>query len=179
MTLIGPGNADAALARLGQRWTGPAADTEVLRWPAVRSEIAVAVVGAHLSGLPLNSQLTERGARLLRSTRTAPCYRLYALPGTTPPKPGLQRVSEGGARIELEVWALPQAEVGSFLSLIPAPLGLGSLLLEDGSAVHGFLCESHALQGARDITGFGGWRAYMAHLKSLTPIPASTSVWIG
>ena len=99
--------------------------------------------------------------RLLRSTRTAPCYRLYALPGTVPPKPGMQRVSEGGASIELEVWALPQAEVGSFLALIPAPLGLGSLLLEDGTTVHGFLCEAHALQGAQDITGFGGWRAYM------------------
>jgi allophanate hydrolase len=74
----------------------------------------------------------------------------------------MQRVSEGGARIELEVWVLPQAEVGSFLALIPAPLGLGSLLLEDGSTVHGFLCEAHALQGAQDITGFGGWRAFMA-----------------
>jgi allophanate hydrolase len=171
VTLIGPGNADAALARFGQRWMGPAADGETLRWPAVRSEIAIAVVGAHLSGLPLNSQLTERGARLLRSTRTAPCYRLYALPGTTPPKPGIQRVSEGGAGIELEVWALPQAEVGSFLALIPAPLGLGSLLLEDGTTVHGFLCEAHALQGAQDITGFGGWRAYLAHLQPAAPVP--------
>ncbi|MFY8082586.1 MAG: allophanate hydrolase [Rubrivivax sp.] len=162
VTLIGPGGADAALARYGQRWMGPATDTEALRWPAAHSEIAIAVVGAHLSGLPLNGQLTERGARLLRSTRTAPCYRLYALPGTTPPKPGLERVKEGGAGIELEVWALPQAEVGSFLALIPAPLGLGSLLLEDGTTVHGFLCEAHALQGAQDITGFRGWRAYMA-----------------
>jgi allophanate hydrolase len=128
------------------------------------------VVGAHLSGLPLNSQLTERSGRLLRSTRTAPCYRLYALPGTTPPKPGMQRVSEGGASIELEVWALPQVEVGSFLDLIPAPLGLGSLLLEDGTTVHGFLCEAHALQGAQDITGFGGWRAYLAHLQAKGPL---------
>jgi allophanate hydrolase len=170
VTLIGPGNADAALARFGQRWMGPAADGETLRWPAVRSEIAIAVVGAHLSGLPLNSQLTERSGRLLRSTRTAPCYRLYALPGTTPPKPGMQRVSEGGASIELEVWALPQVEVGSFLDLIPAPLGLGSLLLEDGTTVHGFLCEAHALQGAQDITGFGGWRAYLAHLQAKGPL---------
>jgi allophanate hydrolase len=170
VTLIGPGNADAALARFGQRWMGPAADGETLRWPAVRSEIAIAVVGAHLSGLPLNSQLTERSGRLLRSTRTAPCYRLYALPGTTPSKPGMQRVSEGGASIELEVWALPQVEVGSFLDLIPAPLGLGSLLLEDGTTVHGFLCEAHALQGAQDITGFGGWRAYLAHLQAKGPL---------
>jgi allophanate hydrolase len=124
------------------------------------------VVGAHLSGLPLNGQLVERGAHLVQATRTAPLYRLYALPGTTPPKPGLQRVAEGGAAIEVEVWAMPQAAVGSFLALIPAPLGLGSLLLADGSAVHGFLCEAHALAQAHDITAHGGWRAYLASLGS-------------
>jgi allophanate hydrolase len=166
VTLIGPGGADAALARFGQQWMGSAADTEALRWPAIQSEIAIAVVGAHLSGLPLNGQLTERGARLLRTTRTAPCYRLFALPGTTPPKPGMQRVREGGACIDVEVWAMPQAEVGSFLALIPPPLGLGSLLLEDGTPAHGFLCEAHALHGAQDITGFGGWRAYLASRAS-------------
>jgi len=124
------------------------------------------VVGAHLSGLPLNSQLVERGAHCVAATTTTPSYRLHALPGTTPPKPGLQRVTTGGAAIELEVWAMPMTAVGSFLALIPAPLGLGSIELADGRQVHGFLCEAHALQGARDITHFGGWRAYLAAAKT-------------
>ena len=187
VTLIGPGGADAALARWGQRWMAagaaapvttsaapastPAAPTvpgsdagacSLLRWPATAPTLEIAVVGAHLSGLPLNSQLVERGALLVQATRTAPLYRLYALPGTTPPKPGLQRVAEGGAGVEVEVWAMPQAAVGSFLALIPAPLGLGTLQLEDGRHVHGFLCEAHALAGAQDITAHGGWRAYLA-----------------
>jgi allophanate hydrolase len=175
VTLIGPGGADAALARWGQQWTqvgsagpGPAEvrPTPLMRWPATESTIPIAVVGAHLSGLPLNGQLVERGAHLVQATRTAPLYRLYALPGTTPPKPGLQRVAEGGAAIEVEVWAMPQAAVGSFLALIPAPLGLGSLQLADGTPVHGFLCEAHALAQADDITAHGGWRAYLASLGS-------------
>jgi len=122
------------------------------------------VVGAHLSGLPLNGQLRERGATLRESAHTAPCYRLFALPGTTPPKPGLQRCAEGGRSIEVEVWDMPMAALGSFLALIPSPLGLGSLELADGRFVHGFVCEAHALAGARDISGFGGWRAYLASL---------------
>ena len=177
VTLIGPGGADAALARFGQQWTvAGAAQAQVaeeqphtpptpqLCWPATEPTMPIAVVGAHLSGLPLNSQLTERGAHLVHATRTAPLYRLYALPGTTPPKPGLQRVAEGGASVEVEVWAVPQSAVGSFLALIPAPLGLGTLQLEDGRSVHGFLCESHALAHAQDITAHGGWRAYLASL---------------
>lgn len=124
----------------------------------------LAVVGAHLSGEPLNHQLTDRAARLVRPARTAPHYRLFALPGTTPPKPGLHRCAEGGAAIELEVWDMPMAALGSFLALIPAPLGLGSVELADGRQVHGFLCEAHALAGARDISRFGGWRAYLATL---------------
>jgi allophanate hydrolase len=110
----------------------------------------------------LNGQLRERGASLLESTRTAPHYRLYALPGTKPPKPGLQRAAEGGVAIDVEVWDLPLAQVGSFLALIPPPLCLGSVELADGRFVHGFLCEAHALAGARDISDFGGWRAYLA-----------------
>jgi allophanate hydrolase len=128
------------------------------------------VVGAHLSGLPLNSQLTERGATLVAATTTAAAYRLHALPGTTPPKPGLQRVATGalpaGAAIAVEVWAMPQSAVGSFLALIPPPLGLGSIELADGSTVHGFLCEAHALAGAQDISHHGGWRAYLQSLQS-------------
>jgi allophanate hydrolase len=100
----------------------------------------------------------------LRAARTAPRYRLHALPGTTPPKPGLRRVAdhEAGVSIEVEVWSMPQAQVGSFLALIPAPLGLGSIELEDGTRVHGFLCEAHALQAAPDISHLGGWRAFLA-----------------
>jgi allophanate hydrolase len=144
--------------------------------PATEPTLAIAVVGAHLSGLPLNGQLIERGARHLLSTTTAPAYRLYALPGTTPPKPGLQRVAEGGVAIEVEVWAMPLAQVGSFLALIPAPLGLGSIELADGGSVHGFLCEAHALRTATDISAHGGWRAYLA---SRTTPAASTLVAAG
>ena len=132
--------------------------------PASTPTLPIAVVGAHLSGLPLNGQLRERGATLRESTHTTPHYRLYALPGTTPPKPGLQRCADGGSAIELEVWDLPMAALGSFLALIPSPLGLGTVELADGRQVHGFLCEAHALAGARDISGFGGWRAYLASL---------------
>jgi allophanate hydrolase len=126
--------------------------------------LTLAVVGAHLQGLPLNGQLLERGALLQEATTTATRYRLYALPGTTPRKPGLQRVADGGAAIAVELWAMPQRHVGSFLALIPPPLGLGSLELADGRQVHGFLCEAHALEAATDISHHGGWRAYLASL---------------
>ncbi len=168
ITLIGPGGADVALAELGTRWEragAPVPPAEVpLRKPATEAALPIAVVGAHLSGLPLNGQLTERGARLLRRTRTAGRYRLYALPGTTPAKPGMRRAGEDepGSAIEVEVWEMPQPEVGSFLALIPPPLGMGSIELEDGTHVHGFLCEAYALTGATDITDLGGWRAYLA-----------------
>ncbi|MGJ7536728.1 MULTISPECIES: allophanate hydrolase [unclassified Variovorax] len=177
ITLIGPCGSDLALADLGQRYhhaTGLAQGATGVPLPEPRAipglaapdagTLPIAVVGAHLSGMPLNAQLTERGAKLLRATTTSPFYRLYALPGTVPPKPGLQRVVEGneGAAIALEVWAVPLAQVGSFLSLIPPPLGLGSVELADGSWVKGFICEGHALAGAQDVTFHGGWRAYVA-----------------
>jgi allophanate hydrolase len=174
-TFIAPGGADAALARFGQAWQAAAAmplgatdarrsaGAPPIRWPASAPTLPIAVVGAHLSGMPLNGQLTSRGATLREATTTAPSYRLHALPGTLPPKPGLQRVVAGeGAAIAVEVWDVPLAEVGSLLALIPAPLGLGSLTLADGRSVHGFICEGHALAGAVDITPFGGWRAYIA-----------------
>ncbi|MFO1272521.1 MAG: allophanate hydrolase [Rubrivivax sp.] len=164
VTFIAAGGLDAALARFGQQWTGEA-QAPTPR-PATEATLPIAVVGAHLSGLPLNGQLTERGAVLLEATTTAPHYRLYALPGTVPPKPGLVRSAEGGAAIALEVWAMPQRAVGSFLALIPPPLGLGSVQLADGRHVHGFLCEPHALAGAREVTAFGGWRAYLASLST-------------
>ncbi len=127
----------------------------------------VAVCGAHLSGLPLNSQLTSRGARLVRATTTAPLYKLYALPNTTPPKPGLVRVAEnqGGGPIAVEVWELPVSTYGSFVAGIPAPLGIGTLTLVDGETVQGFLCEAAAVQGARDITDLGDWRRYLSSPK--------------
>jgi allophanate hydrolase len=140
--------------------------------------LALAVVGAHLSGLPLNGQLLERGATLRAATTTAAQYRLFALPHTTPPKPGLLRVASGGSAIQVEVWDVPLAAIGSFLALIPPPLGLGSVVLADGSTVHGFICEAHALAGAQDITPFGGWRAYLASLTSRPPSdpsPATTT----
>jgi len=126
--------------------------------------IAVAVCGAHMTGLPLNHQLRERGGSLLQTTRTNPCYRLFALPGGPPHRPGLIRVAGGGAAIEVEVWSLPTAQVGSFLAAIPAPLSIGKLELESGAWVPGFLCEAVAAADAVDITEFGGWRRYMATL---------------
>jgi len=135
--------------------------------PVSEATVQVAVVGAHLSGMPLNGQLTERNARLVRRTRTALDYQLFALPDTSPPKPGLLRVAPGaGHAIEIEVWEMPVAHYGSFVALIPAPLGIGTLRLEDGSSVQGFLCEPQALLGATDISALGGWRAYMASLAT-------------
>ena len=121
----------------------------------------LAVVGAHLRGEPLNHQLTSRGATLVATTTTAPVYRLFALP-TAPPKPGLVRVGEvaGAGAVEVEVWELDPAAFASFVDEIPAPLGIGRLLLADGTDVAGFLCEPIAVDGAPDITHLGGWRAY-------------------
>jgi allophanate hydrolase len=173
VTFVGPAGSDAALARLGARWqaalalplgaglgVAPPAELEIVVESRAAPALPLAVVGAHLEGMPLHGQLVERGCRLLARTRTAPRYRLYALPGTVPPKPGLARMADGGVAIELEVYEMPQAEVGSFLALIPSPLGLGSVELEDGSWVKGFICEPAALAGAQDISAFGGWRAY-------------------
>ena len=125
-------------------------------------EVIVAVVGAHLSGLPLNHQLTSRGAHLLESTHTAPLYRLYALPNTTPPKPALRKVGPDGAAIAVELWVMTLAAFGAFVEEVPPPLGIGTLALADGRAVKGFVCEPHALEDATDITAYGGWRAYLA-----------------
>ncbi len=122
----------------------------------------VAVCGAHMSGLPLNHQLSERGGFLLESTRTAPQYRLYALPGGPPQRPGLVRVDKNGASIEVEVWALPLEHYGSFVAGIPAPLGIGRVTLADGCSAQGFVCETYAISGAVDITALGGWRPYLA-----------------
>jgi allophanate hydrolase len=140
------------------------------RAPRAEPSLAVAVVGAHLQGMPLHGQLVERGARLLQRTRTAPRYRLHALPGQTPPKPGLARLAGGdvGHAIEVEVYDMPQQHLGSFLALIAPPLGLGSVELEDGRWVKGFICEPWALHSAPDVSAFGGWRGYMASLAKPT-----------
>lgn len=124
--------------------------------------VAVSVVGAHLSGQPLNWQLTSRGGWLAKTTRTAPDYRLYALPGTTPPKPGLVRdQGYAGPGIEIEIWLLPTSQYGSFVAAIPPPLAIGTVTLADGGSVQCFLCEGHAIVGAREITHFGSWRNFI------------------
>lgn len=184
ITLIGRCGSDWQLAELGQRFhhasaltqgaTGlPLPAPQPIPGLAVAPTVRVAVVGAHLSGMPLNAQLTERGATLAARTHTAAQYRLFALPRTTPPKPGLLRVAPGeGERIEIEVWDMPLAHYGSFVALVPQPLSIGTLTLADGTQVQGFLCEPLALEGATDITHLGGWRAYIA---SLAAAPVATA----
>lgn len=125
-------------------------------------QVRVAVCGAHMSGLPLNTQLTSRAARLVADVMSAPEYRLVALPGGPPFRPGMIRVGEGGGSVKMEVWEMPAREFGSFVAGIPAPLGIGVVKLADGSSVQGFVCEAFAADGAEDITGYGGWRAYLA-----------------
>ncbi|MEE4746007.1 allophanate hydrolase [Pseudomonas alliivorans] len=135
----------------------PSAPTTVARNDRVR----LVVCGAHLDGLALNGQLKQRGARLLEATQSSPDYQLYALAGGPPFRPGMVRVAEGGVAIEVEVWELPSAELGSFLTGIPAPLGLGKVQLADGRWETGFICEPYGLEGARNISELGGWRAYL------------------
>ena len=178
VTLLARAGHDAAVAGMAARlharagvslgatgWTHPSdaaapAATEAGLPPG---HLAIAAVGAHMSGLPLNHELTGRGGRFLRTASTAPAYRLYALAGGPPKRPGLVRTGRG-ASIALEVWALPRESVGDFLAGIPSPLSIGTVNLADGTAVHGFLCESAGLDGAEDITPFGGWRSYCASL---------------
>ena len=183
ITLIGRCGSDWQLAELGQRYhhlTGLPQGATGLPLPApqaingltvkasTQGSVRVAVVGAHLSGMPLNRQLTERGASLVGTASTSADYRLYALPGTTPPKPGLLRVAAGqGSHIALEVWDMPLQHYGSFVALIPAPLGIGTLTLTDGSSVQGFVCEAEALHDAQDISHLGGWCAYIASLQAV------------
>jgi allophanate hydrolase len=147
-----------ALPLAGDRAFETAAPAAVARNDRSR----VVVCGAHLDGLALNWQLRTRGGRLLQATQTAPRYRLHALAGGAVRRPGLERVGTAGAPIAVEVWELPSAELGSFLDAIPAPLGLGKVELADGGWVTGFICEGEGLAGAKDITHFGGWRAYIA-----------------
>lgn len=157
LTLLARGGEDGRLLPLARALTGaPAPSPQKTRGDAHE----LVVVGAHLSGMPLNHQLTARGGRLLRAVRTQACYRLYALPGA-PPRPGLMRVAEGtGHAIETEVWALSPAAFGDFVASIGAPLGFGRVRLEDGSAPTGFIVEPEGIIDAEEISHFGGWRAY-------------------
>jgi allophanate hydrolase len=170
LSLIGPAFSDEALLAVADRYHR--SHTEV-PGPPVELErnppgcVRLAVVGAHLSGQPLNWQLTERGARRISACRTAPGYRLYALDRTVPPKPGLVRDDTfRGAGIEVEVWAVPEDRFGSFVEAVPAPLGIGSVALESGEVVKCFICEPYAIQGAAEITRYGGWRGYLAQTAS-------------
>jgi allophanate hydrolase len=172
ITLVAPAGKDAMLASIGRVFH---ADTRLtlgatsLPQPALApvpasasdAEIAIAVIGAHLSGMALNGELKELGGRLLESTITAPDYKLYAL-DTMPAKPGMLRVDTGtGASIALEVWALSATAFGKFVAVIPPPLSIGTVRLADGRGVKGFIVEPADISGARDISSFGGWRAFM------------------
>jgi allophanate hydrolase len=170
VTLIAPPRQDAPLLHLAARLQRKSSDRlgatlQPLPPPDALSllpsgQIQVAVVGAHLSGLPLNYQLTQRQARLVETTRTAPNYRFYALPDGK--RPGLIKVAQGGAAIDCEVWEMPASQFGSFVAGIPAPLGIGKLELADGVTLNGFICEPIGLDAAIDITEHGGWRAWLA-----------------
>ncbi|MGE0255388.1 MAG: allophanate hydrolase [Alphaproteobacteria bacterium] len=170
VTLVAPAGSDRALARLAGSlhvasgltlgaggWPIPAAGGP----PGAASEgVVLAVCGAHMTGLPLNGRLTARGARRIGPALTAPRYRLYALPGGPPARPGMVRAADGAA-IEVELWRLDHAGLGAVLAEIPSPLGLGRVELADGSMVTGFVCEAWATADARDITAYGGWRAFL------------------
>ncbi len=173
ITLLAPAGHDALLASIGRVFH---ADTKLkigargltqppLPAPStslVGDEIAIAVVGAHLSGMALNGELQALNGRLLEATATAPDYKLYAL-DTTPPKPGMQRVNAGtGSAIKLELWALSAAAFGKFVAAIPPPMSIGTIRLADGRSIKGFMVEPIAVEGARDISSFGGWRAFVA-----------------
>jgi allophanate hydrolase len=179
VTLLAPAGDDMALAAIGREFhaaTGLTLGALGYKQPPLaqrpvkpaEGEVRLAVVGAHLSGMPLNGELRSAGARLIERTATAPHYRLYALAGTRPPKPGLLRVKNGaGAAIEIEVWAMSESAFGRFVAVVPPPLSIGTLDIGDGRAVKGFLVEAEAVAGARDISSFGGWRAFMAQEKAV------------
>ena len=174
LTLLAPAGEDAALAAIGREFhhaSGLPLGALKVPWPTpakpvttpMDGEIPIAVVGAHLSGMPLNGELRKAGGRFVEQSMTAAHYRLYALAGTKPPKPGLLRVKNGaGVAIEVEIWALSESDFGRFVADVPQPLSIGTLELDDGRRVKGFLVEAEAVDGARDISSFGGWRAYVA-----------------
>lgn len=171
ITLVGPDFSDRALLSIANRIHGRAGLTagalatnikpSVANTVMATNSIDVLVCGAHLAGLPLNWQLTERGATLKSRTETAPVYRMYALAGGPPYRPGLILDEENGACIEVEIWSVPADQFGSFVSGIPAPLGIGKVRVSDGSVVSGFICEPYGIDGAEEITHLGSWREYL------------------
>lgn len=183
VTLVAPAHQDVPLLRLAEKWQyalqGRAATlgataqdlppAEIVPSAVPSGQVRVAVCGAHLQGQPLNWQLTQRGGRRVLCTHTAPVYKLYALDSGGAPvqRPGLVKVGpdEGGAAIEVEVWELPVQHFGSFVAGIPAPLGIGTTVLADGSKVPGFICEPDGLRGATDITSYGAWRAWLGRVS--------------
>jgi allophanate hydrolase len=168
VTLVGPAWADAALFDLARRYEeiAPMPEAPALDVSGKPQTVKLAVVGAHLAGMPLHWQLTSRDARLVSRTRTAPAYKLFAMTNTKPFKPALIHVGEAGASIELEVYELGVEAFGSFVVEVPAPLAIGTVTLEDGSSVKGFVAEPRAATGAEDITALGGWRAYIAKINA-------------
>ncbi len=174
VTFLAPSGSDALLASLGaavQAQTGlPLGALDVRYQPSAPAaaglragEVAIAVVGAHRSGMALNHELTALGGRFLETTRTAPDYQLFALGEAEPRRPGLLRVAAGtGSAIELETWALTAEGFGRFVAAIPPPLSIGSIRLGDGRQVKGFLVEAQGVIGARDISSFGSWPAFVA-----------------
>ncbi len=171
VSLHAPAGADGRLAALAvaleARLAAPLGATGATRVPRPPTPAAspvealdIAVVGAHLAGMPLHGELVSRGATLVKSATTTPEYRLFRLPDTHPPKPGMVRVGGGGESIEVEVYRVPLASWGVVLGSVPAPLSIGIVNLSDGTSVRGYLCESIATEGAEDITAYGGWRAY-------------------
>jgi allophanate hydrolase len=166
VSLIGPAFADRALLALARRYEeiAPMPETPPLDVAGVTPKVKLAVVGAHLGGMPLHWQLTSRGAELVRRCKTAPAYRLYAMADSTPPKPALVHVGDGGSAIEVEVYSLGVEAFGGFVVEVPPPLAIGTVTLDDGTDVKGFVAEPRALTGAEDITALGGWRAYIASL---------------
>jgi allophanate hydrolase len=162
VTFAAQAGSDLALLELAATWMGET--TAITRAPDTTCQkVPVAVCGAHMEGLALHWQLADRNATLRQRTMTAPCYRLFAMPGsdTLPPRPALIRDDAAGAAIALEVWELGAAEFGDFVSKIPAPLGIGKVRLADGSDVPGFIAEPRAMEGAEEITRFGGWRPWL------------------
>ncbi|RWC63311.1 allophanate hydrolase [Mesorhizobium sp.] len=187
VTLLAPASRDALTAMLARDlhaasglplgatgWPQPSLQPAQ---PARDGMIDLVVVGAHLSGMPLNGQLNQLGAQFLRATRTAAAYKLYALAGQLVPKPGLIRVADGGMRIDVEVWRLGPEAFGRFVAAVPPPLGIGTIELDDGTPAKGFLVETAGLVGASDISSFGGWRRFVARGKDMADQSEKRQNW--
>ncbi len=168
VTLAAPAGTDGALLKLAGRYL----DQPLARPVLEEERIPLVVCGAHMEGLALHHQLSGRGARFVARTRSAPIYRLFAMPGSgqLPPRPAMVRDEANGAAIEVEVWSLRPAEFGDFVLKIPAPLGIGKVLLDSGDELPGFIAEPRAVESAEEITSFGGWRAWLGRMHEVSSI---------